>query len=619
MTDNTEEKQIYLRDNILNNGYDGNEFVQFLQSKKGEAGADISNWSMEDLKIVVKEFITKVSNAQNKINTAPQPQPQPQPQQIPQNIEEKPEPKPEPVEPVQPEKRKSFPQTQKIKIPDDMRKSSTGQNEINDKSKEPRINDVEFGVTHNDYFPATKIETTELSKYNLINLKVSDPQKVEGGFFSRAYLTYLITTTPINITTRRRYSDFLWFRETLATIFHTSLLPYIPRHSKVLDAEKGEYRTQKIMKILERFLNYLAQDPIIKYSQIFYDFISIEKEEEFNTKKKTYEKIKTPVNLQHMKSYNGDIHVEVNPEKNNYFENIKENIDVNETLFNKLKENLKLLKGETDAVSERLRIIGIVFKKLFRNSEKYLDDNTIIESYRQMSKMFSNWSETIKKQGEFFRTEVKEYFSYVGHNFVSLKELTHAVDSHKATYSKASKNLINKKIDLFRKGDPTKWDLNIADKASLNTFIADRVEAYKKICFKETQGVIHLKQEYGYYLNRLINEYERLRYINGIVHKENIIKYSKVQSDFVSGMFTTLSDIISTIDNCNNPRGFVNECEVNQDPAEDRNNIMRNAKKPAQQPVKQPEIKKEEAPPTKSTRPPNYDDDDDDDRRGEED
>ena len=29
-----EEKQNYLRENILNKGYDANEFVQFLQSKK---------------------------------------------------------------------------------------------------------------------------------------------------------------------------------------------------------------------------------------------------------------------------------------------------------------------------------------------------------------------------------------------------------------------------------------------------------------------------------------------------------------------------------------------------------------------------------------------------------
>ena len=53
----TEEKQNFLRKKILDKGYDTNQFVQFLTEKKGEDGADVSNWSMEDLVSVVNEFI----------------------------------------------------------------------------------------------------------------------------------------------------------------------------------------------------------------------------------------------------------------------------------------------------------------------------------------------------------------------------------------------------------------------------------------------------------------------------------------------------------------------------------------------------------------------------------
>ena len=53
------EKQNFLRKNILEKGYDVSQFVSFLKSKKGEAGSDISNWSMPDLYDVVKEFISQ--------------------------------------------------------------------------------------------------------------------------------------------------------------------------------------------------------------------------------------------------------------------------------------------------------------------------------------------------------------------------------------------------------------------------------------------------------------------------------------------------------------------------------------------------------------------------------
>ena len=52
-----EEKQQFLRENILDKKeIDANKFVEFLKEKKGEEGADISNWTMQDLKEVVKEF-----------------------------------------------------------------------------------------------------------------------------------------------------------------------------------------------------------------------------------------------------------------------------------------------------------------------------------------------------------------------------------------------------------------------------------------------------------------------------------------------------------------------------------------------------------------------------------
>ena len=60
-----EEKQNYLRENILNRGYDVNAFISFLLEKRGEGGDDVANWSLTDLKAVVPEFIAL--NDQNKL------------------------------------------------------------------------------------------------------------------------------------------------------------------------------------------------------------------------------------------------------------------------------------------------------------------------------------------------------------------------------------------------------------------------------------------------------------------------------------------------------------------------------------------------------------------------
>ena len=55
-----EEKQNFLREKILDKGYDTNDFTIFLKAKKGEDGEDVSNWTMPELEQVVKEFISLV-------------------------------------------------------------------------------------------------------------------------------------------------------------------------------------------------------------------------------------------------------------------------------------------------------------------------------------------------------------------------------------------------------------------------------------------------------------------------------------------------------------------------------------------------------------------------------
>ena len=80
------------------------------------------------------------------------------------------------------------------------------------------------------------------------------------------------------------------------------------------------------MRYLEKFLNWLASNPVIKNSKLFYDFLSIEKEADFNKSKTSYNKIKPQTNIQEFISPNGKMNLGVKQEKEIYFQNIKDNI-----------------------------------------------------------------------------------------------------------------------------------------------------------------------------------------------------------------------------------------------------------------------------------------------------
>ena len=502
------EKQNFLRKNILEKGYDVNQFVSFLKSKKGEAGSDISNWSMPDLYDVVKEFISQNLPSQ-QLDSEPQ---QSQP----------------------------LTQSQLNNSPAVATIQTAGLNQ------NITLTEEDFGIVIPEYLECLKSETNELSKYEDIEITVKEPKKVDNGFFSKTYVNFLITTNPININVRRKHDDFVWLRERLCILFNLNILPRLPKKGKVNE----DKHINKRMRNYERFLVYLAKDPLVKNSQIFFDFLTIENEQDFEKRKKIYNRLRTPVELKDIKTIDGKMRINVTIKKEKLLENIRDNSAFNETALKKFNQNFKLLKEEMKTVIARVLSFGPLFDKLIKISSTYFENNVILESYNQMKNIFNTWAETLKKQNTFFFTDVKEYLRLLSGNYHHLRDLVQYVEKIKLNYSKVSKNLTNKKMELFRKGDMSSWQLDAKDKENINSFYSDRLASYKKICFKETNNVIKQKEKYGYHLNKLISEYQRLRSINTIEHKAKVIQFSQKESEITSNYAKMMGNIVAIMENC---------------------------------------------------------------------
>jgi hypothetical protein len=167
-----------------------------------------------------------------------------------------------------------------------------------------------------------------------------------------------------------------------------------------------------------------------------------------------------------------------------------------------------------------------------------------------MKNIFNTWADVLKKQNSFFFNDVKEYLKLLSGNYHHLRDLVQFVETIKLNYTKVSKNLMNKKSELFRKQDISGWQLDENDKKNIGDFYSDRLASYKKICFKETNNVIKIKEKYGYHLNKMISEYQRLRNINTIENKEKIIQFSKKQSQISSDYFKIMGEIIGIMEDC---------------------------------------------------------------------
>ena len=115
------------------------------------------------------------------------------------------------------------------------------------------------------------------------------------------------------------------------------------------------------------FLEYILADPLLKSSQIVYDFFTVEKDYEFNNKKNAYDKMKKPNNLLQVKSLDGKDSCVINTEADNISIKIKFNSELMINLFNSISEKFETIYENLDNISTNLKDVSELLHKVSAN------------------------------------------------------------------------------------------------------------------------------------------------------------------------------------------------------------------------------------------------------------
>ena len=548
----TEEKQNYLRENILEKNYDTNSFIAFLREKR-EGGDDIQNWSLHDLQIVVNEFIMlQDNNNNNQINDNEQMNNNNEIENKNRDENQENEEKTEEKKEENAAKEEKEKNKDKNEIHDwvtlDKNNQKNNEQKKDGNQNEKEVKDIGgYGITCLKEIKCRDIPNNQLSKCENIQIKVGQFEKIEGKLFSKSYITYLITTTPLNLKVRRRFTDIEWLHQTLFNHFNYCLIPSAPKKkknlNKIVHDKFDQAFLRKRSRKFEKFLNYLINDPILKNSKIVYDFLSIEKEEDFQKMKKSYDKMKQPTNLKDFIALNGNANVEINDKNEQYFMKIKDDVTNNETILKKINTTIKLLKDDLINASTKLKEIAQNWNLLKKNAISFGEKEDVYRSYEELNSMFENLSLYISKQNYIIYVYLREYFLFVSKNFHSFKGFVHTAENLKNSFYKSLKNLKAKKEDLFKKPETIgKWEIDPKDKTDRKSLLANKTLALEKMLYKDTANVNNQKQMYGFYLNRIISEYERMNKVNGEEHLKGLIKLFEKQTNTTSDFITGLAD-----------------------------------------------------------------------------
>ena len=520
MNENIQEKQAYLRENVLEKAYDADEFMSFLQQKKGENGLDLNNWTMNELIKAVNEFI----HDKNKEN---------QPEEENNNNLNK-------IDELEDEG-----ETQMIETENGNEiKGSTNSNIAKENFQENN-NIIDQPVNEQiDIEKCEKNETNSFTKMESIRVKLSSPHKIEGGMFTKSFISYLVTTEPLGYQTNKRYSDFSWLRKTLSMIYPNCVLP--PLCKKNFTGRFSDALISKRMRSIEKFMQGIIIHPLIKNSELLDLFLAIKKPDEYKKKISKYEKIKKPVNLvKQVKTLDGIAKIGISNEKEIYLDNIKNYSQGYTYILQKVTKSYKSIMNLMQQLSNKMKNISQLFKSLLDKSIKYFDSHNTSETFNIMSQFMNDWARIEDNQIKIMNENIREYFRYIKNEFNYLHEMANKVNNCKTNYIKSREKLLMTKENLFQKQEVELWQLKEEDKANKLYLLKNKNLAFEKMLPQDTMKVADLKSYYGLMLNSLIEEFERLRRVNAKRHKDNITNFIRLLSSECTNLHICLADRLS--------------------------------------------------------------------------
>jgi len=512
------EKQNLIREEIIDKGYDSIKFIEYLIQCKGPGGENINKWSITDLKNAIIDF--KYINDNSKKDNdkeSDSSKPSINKNEIENNID---------MSAPSAPKEKNLGETILMSVID------IKNNIFSDSSKQNE--NIDYGLKTPNNLDCRQIDNTDLGKQEEIYVKIGFPEKIDGGFFGRDSVSFTVAAIPLGFVVKRNYLDFEWLRDILLKLYNWNFIPSLPNLYLYNKNNEDEF-FKECIRNLEKFMNYLLSDKIIKSSQILYDFLCKENEKEFSKIKKEFENITPNNDIQNYQSVNGKIDIDISVEKEKKFEEIKNYCYENEKLCKQLNSNLKEIDENFNNILKKFKESSLIFDKLKNLTDKYYSNDIFTKQiYQQMKNMFLSLQNALKKEKDILKAEIKENFNFFSNNYSNFYQLIKKVEDSKKIYKKEEKELVSLKNDLYNKKQK---ESQINEKVDLS-----------KILPKNTESTLEMKKNYGFYLNKTLTEFERMKFLDINLFKEQIAKGFKSQTNVINNFLNDIKGINAEIE-----------------------------------------------------------------------
>jgi hypothetical protein len=459
-----QEKQKYINDNIIDKGYNPEDLSNFISQKKA---TNLDEISLKELKVLIEEF----KNERLSLS-------------IPKLIE-------------------SENKNKEIK--------NNNENEIKEKVKVKEESLFDKLYPNGDYEFETK-KQQESIMFNLekenkkINIIISEPQNIEkSGFFYQKTVNFIcnISSKELNSNVKRTFSDFEWFKNQLNLRY-----PFILISPLIKSINFYKLDSNGKIRYLNRFIKGILRKKIIRTSPLTYEFFTLEKNE-FDKYCNNINSI--PFNINNLKTIKGKINCSLNKDKYKKVGNLIKILNPSIELISKLINSFDVIINDFNNISIHMNELSNFCLNLSILSKNIFQYSELQNFYLQLSKTFKSWSFSYLTQSKFFKEDFTEFFNYINLEYNEFETIHNQYLKFKKDYEIFSIELNDKKENLFKNKNFSKWNVEPGIFEDLNLIQNDKKLCFSLMCHKENLILESQKKIVIIAINLINQQFEKLQ------------------------------------------------------------------------------------------------------------
>ena len=366
-----------------------------------------------------------------------------------------------------------------------------------------------------------------------IKISICNPKEIKTSFYQQNYISYDVETDITKWKVNRRYSDFIWLRDSLMKFYPGIYCPPIPEKKAGPTRFEAKF-IEKRRLFLNKFINDLAKIEIFKSSEILIDFLSIQDRNRFEKTKEIINSKNAPVILNENFSFSGYINLmEDNKKLDNYYNNIGKFLEMQTQILEEMKENLNLYYNNINNAYLNLCDIEKGFNLLNKLNIHYSVKEEITKTFCEFWRFFKNWKSIQYEENDIIKKHIKRFFKYISMENKSFIELINKRKEYKENYIDKSSKLKDKKEKLWNSKNINDWEIENINNDEKLLLVNNKEFAFDKMCTSESQNVNNL-YDMLCYLNYNINEEFKL-FINS-QSKKFIINIKDFTEEFKNNL-----------------------------------------------------------------------------------